>query len=298
MPSNVAAVVVHYKSHETLSLTVENLSQFFEPSRLFIIDNSSSLCESPLRRLATILDDGQNRGYAGGVNRGFQHVASIPSITEVLVCTHETIFRKGAVELLLETASRYPDGHIVAPKLVTNSASGGETIWSNGGTFSFPLNYPKHDTSKSRKGIRRVRWVDGAAFVMSTSTWRLVGGVPEEFFMYMEDVALGLKCQASRIPVLVNLDAVVEQTANGPSRSLAIRNRVILAKRYMGTWRRQVVMAEITVRSKLMALHPSDGVRSKSRESIAAVADAKSRIKDGFRDSQMLDDTKMIEGHL
>ncbi|BCW11825.1 hypothetical protein NtRootA4_28880 [Arthrobacter sp. NtRootA4] len=154
------------------------------------------------------------------------------------------------------------------------ATDGQESIWSNGGAFTFPLFYPRHNTSQSKSGVHRVEWVDGAAFVVSTATWRQVGGIPEEFFMYMEDVALGLKCRKLRIPVLVNLDAVVEQTANGPSRKLAIRNRAILAMRYMGSLRRSIVLTEIRFRSILMALHPKMSIRAKSLESRDALEEA------------------------
>lgn len=279
-PSDAAALIVHYNSHETLHYTVKSLSKFFEPHRLFVIDNSSSLGKNnPISLLATVIDDGKNHGYAGGVNRGMSHISSISSIEEVLVCTHETIFRADAIELLFETASRNPEGHIVAPQLITTKADGRESIWSNGGTLSFPFSYPRHNTSLSRSGVRKARWVDGAAFVISVSTWRRVGGVPEEFFMYMEDVALGLRCRQLKIPVLVNLSAVVEQTANGPSRKLAIRNRAILAMRYMSRPRRHAVLTELRLRSLLMALLPNTNSKSKSRESRDAVAEAASIVR-------------------
>lgn len=276
--SDVAALVVHYDSPETLQQTIGNLRQFFAPERLFVVDNSSSLGDSGVGHDATIIDDGENHGYAGGVNLGMRHISSNSAIAEVLVCTHETVFRENAVELLLETASKHPGDHIVAPRLVTKSRNGADSIWSNGGTLSFPFSYPGHNRSKSRSGVQKATWVDGAAFVISISTWRRVGGVPEEFFMYMEDVALGLKCQKLGIPVLANLDAQVEQTANGPSRRLAIRNRAILAMRYMGALRRTIVLGEIKLRGLLMALHVDPRVKSKSRESKEAVREAKSIV--------------------
>ena len=119
---------------------------------------------------------------------------------------------------------------------------------------------------------------------MDTKTWKALGGVPEEFFMYMEDVALGLKCRAAGIPVLVNLGAVVEQTANGPSRRLAIRNRMLLALRYLNSWKRLVVAMEIRGRQWLMSLHPSKEVRLKAAESRDAVREAK-RIALSLADS-------------
>lgn len=273
--SAVAAVVVHYDSVYTLRLTLNNLSQVFDRTHILVVDNSSSLGQESLEGLATIIDDHKNLGYAGGVNRGFELVSErLPSVEEVLVCTHEIIFESNAVEALLATASDYPEGHIVGPRLVTTDGSLPRTVWSNGGKLGLPFFYPKHDRDPSRTGVNSVDWVDGAAFLIDMRSFNRIGGIPEEFFMYMEDVALGLRARSLRIPVLVNLEAIVEQSANGPSRALAIRNRTILALRYMNAFQRLVVQSEIRIRQLLLHALPSRSARAKSAESKAAVREA------------------------
>lgn len=274
--SSVAAIVVHYNSPGTLKLTLENLNLKFDRNHIIVVDNSSSLRDEEFHHLATIIDDGKNRGYAGGVNRGFEFLSEhLPSVSEILVCTHETIFRSGAIERLISTAGEYPGGHIVGPRLVTQTDGGAYRTWSNGGRLRFPFFYPKHDTNTSSVGVRQTDWVDGAAFLIDINSFKKVGGVPEEFFMYMEDVALGILVRKIGVPVLVDLNATVEQTANGPSRSLAIRNRTILAIRYMGPLSRRVVAAEIGLRQLIMALAPSSSMRSKANESRESVRAAK-----------------------
>lgn len=277
----VAAIVVHYDSHDSLRVTLNNLNQHFNRDHIIVIDNSSSLKGEGLDILATIVDDGQNRGYAGGVNRGFEYISDhLAGVSEVLVCTHEAVFDSNALTEMLAAAESYPSGHVVGPQLVTYGESGEDKIWSNGGGLRPPFFYPKHNTDDSLTGIRKVDWVDGAAFLIDVNTWKRLAGVPEEFFMYMEDVALGLKCKQIGVPVLVNLSARVHQTANGPSRALAIRNRTLLARRYMGPVSSRVVESEIRVRQLLMSIHPSSHVRQKAHESRSAVREAVSIIRD------------------
>lgn len=279
--STVAAIVVHYDSHDSLRVTLTSLSRHFVKEHIVVIDNSSSLHGEGLDILATIVDDGQNRGYAGGVNRGFEYVCThLSGVSEVLVCTHEAVLDSDALSEMLTTAKAHPKGHVVGPQLVTTNGSGGHKIWSNGGNLRPPLFYPKHDTDPSLTGVRTVDWVDGAAFLIDVNTWEKLSGVPEEFFMYMEDVALGLKCKRIGVPVLVNLSARVHQTANGPSRALAIRNRTLLARLYMGPFSGRVVEAEIWFRQFLMSIHPSYQVRQKAHESRAAVRAAAAIIRD------------------
>lgn len=273
---SVAAVVVHYDSTATLLRTVDNLGKHLTAEQIVVVDNSSSLSPGQFPSGMKLLNDGQNRGYAGGVNHGIRFISQhIPDASEILVCTHEALFREGSLETLLATASGYPRGHVVGPKLVTFDADGNEVVWSNGGTYSFPFLYPKHGRAGATAGTRTVKWVDGAAFLMDLTSWAKVGGIPEEFFMYMEDVALGELCRQHRIPVVVNLDAVVEQTANGPSRALAIRNRVLLALRYMSFPSRGVVRLEVFARQCLMAIHPDRRIRLKASESRVATREAR-----------------------
>lgn len=278
--TSLAAVVVHYESHDSLRKTIHNLGEHLDPDRIIVVDNSSSLLSQQISIAAKILDDGTNRGYAGGVNHGIRFVAdNIPDASEIVVCTHEALFREGALEALMTTASALPHGHIVGPRLVTSGADGNEIVWSNGGAYSFPLSYPRHSRTGQTSGQRYVKWVDGAAFVIDLKTWEKVGGVPEEFFMYMEDVALGELCRQHKIPVVVNLDAVVEQTANGPSRALAIRNRLLLATRYMSFSRGAVVASDVFARQVLMSLHPARHLRQKAIESRSAAREARTIAK-------------------
>jgi N-acetylglucosaminyl-diphospho-decaprenol L-rhamnosyltransferase len=279
--SGMAVVIVHYNSPDTMLLTLENLSQHFDREHLIVVDNSASLTEDVYRQRATVLADGDNRGYAGGVNYGIRAVMNtLPDVSEILVCTHEALFRDDALSQLLATAKKFPDGHIVGPKLITRDEEGTESVWSNGGHLSLPFYYPKHDVAANTHGLHHVKWVDGAAFVIDIDTWRRLGGIPEEFFMYMEDVALGLLARRAGVPVLANLDAVVEQSANGPSRRLAIRNRIILALRYMRPFESMVVRAEVRARSFLASLHPLPGVRKKAIESNEAVSEARAVVNE------------------
>lgn len=273
--STAAAVVVHYKSEGTLRETLKSLGKFFDPSHIFVVDNSSSLKDEALYDAAIIVDDETNWGYAGGVNRGVQLVTErFPAVSEVLVCTHETVFRDDAIQKLLSTASSYAEGHIVGPKLVAKAEDGEFNVWSNGGRLAPPFFYPTHDRDQQRTGIHKVDWVDGAAFVIDIATFNRIGGLPQEFFMYMEDVAVGLLARTHGVPVLANLEAVVEQSANGPSRALAIRNRTILAIRYMNGLEKLVVRSEIRARQILQGIHPLGATRKKAEESKIAVQEA------------------------
>jgi GT2 family glycosyltransferase len=85
--------------------------------------------------------------------------------------------------------------------------------------------------------------------VLDRAAWHRVRPIPEEFFLYMEDVALGYLANAQKVQVYVLGSARVEQAANGPSRYLAVRNRTILAYGYMNVVERALVMFDIHART-------------------------------------------------
>jgi N-acetylglucosaminyl-diphospho-decaprenol L-rhamnosyltransferase len=274
--SGTAVVVVHYKSMETLAATLADLSQVFDREKIFVVDNSDDL-ESSWDLLATIIRPRDNLGYARAVNEGVRNaIARQPHLADVLICTHETRFATGVVQRLLDVSAQFPHGHVVAPRLMTKDGRTGKlSVWSEGGTLSRLFRYPKHIRTGRVHGVRNALWVDGAAFVLSIRSWTKLGGIPEDFFLYMEDVALGIACKRSGIPVLVALDVEVEQSANGPSRYLAIRNRLILARRYFSWFGRSVVYAEIYGRAILLGA----ARRSKASESWRAIHDARVALK-------------------
>ena len=275
---DAAAVVVHYAHPSTLRLTLVDLGKVFARDQIVVVDCSGDL-DRTWGEFAVVLRPGKNLGYARGANDGIRHLlATRPGVAEILVCTHEVRFATGVIDRLLEVARDRPRGHVVAPRLVTRSPNGAApVVWSEGGRLSFPLRYPEHVRAGRTHGTRRALWVDGAAFVIAVRTWQRVGGLPEEFFLSLEDVALGLTCRRLAEPAVVVLDAVVEHGVIGPSRYLAIRNRLILAEGYFSRLDSAVVHATIYATTVLLALRGRRG-RERAIESRQAIRDVR-RVK-------------------
>ena len=132
-------------------------------------------------------------------------------------------------------------------------------VWSEGGRLSFPLRCPEHVRAGRTHGTRRALWVGGAAFSIAVRTWQRVGGLPEEFFLSLDDVALGLACRRLAEPAVVVRDAVVEHAVIGPSRYLATHNRLVLADGYFSWLDSTVVHATIYATTVLLALRGRRG---------------------------------------
>jgi GT2 family glycosyltransferase len=75
-----------------------------------------------------------------------------------------------------------------------------------------------------------VTWVAGGATAMSRATFGRVGGWPEEYFLYMEDVELGIRAGALGIPVSVTADVRWVHEWRGDSRRRLNRGHVLHAR--------------------------------------------------------------------
>lgn len=265
--SSMAAVVIHYQSPQTLAATAADLGAVLD--RVIVIDNSSDLERTDMPGVEIVSGHG-NVGYGKAANLGLRIAfASDPELERVLVTTHETRYSPSALSALAMVSKGLSAAHVLAPVLVMRTPDGNRNVWSAGGMMSL-LQYPKH-RRRVRPGLTRPLWVDGASFVMDRRAWEILDGVPEDFFIYMEDVALGFKCRSKGVSVYVTSASTVEQSANGPSRPLAARNRLILARRYLPRARRFMIFGEFLARTAFLRM----ANRTKYAENVVAWRDSK-----------------------
>lgn len=271
MSPRLGAVVVHYQRPRDIQNTIRDILWHVDLRNIVIVDNSGDLTLPADLCDVHVLKPKSNLGYAAGVNLGVQTVLSNSAVDYVLVSTHEVRYDRTSISRLLQT-SIMSSGGIIAPLLCTTS-EGVEKIWSAGGTIS-ALGYPKHLKSPPSKSYK-VKWVDGASFLIDRRSFERIGGVPEEFFLYMEDVALGLKCGQMGVPVVVDPRARAYQEATGPKRELAVRNRIVLAVRYYPARTRIICAIEFHLRTALLRVID----RRKAEENRRAFTDANAIIE-------------------
>jgi N-acetylglucosaminyl-diphospho-decaprenol L-rhamnosyltransferase len=154
-----------------------------------------------------------NVGYAAGMNLG---VAALPPFVDtLLLLTHEVELSPGAIEVLA-TALHSDRTAVVGPLLLTDPS----TIWSAGGTLDGVRRLPGHrlrGATPAAAGSAPIdcAWLDGAVIAVGLETWRAVGGMDERYFLYAEDIDLGLRAGAAGRPVRVIPAARAIQAPSG-----------------------------------------------------------------------------------
>lgn len=202
----IAVVTVTYESTDVLPDFVASVrAATARPVRVIVVDNDSRDIEE-LRRLTAELDVelvemGANRGYGAAMNAG----AALVDGDVALLANPDVVFDAGSLDVLLAALTttgagavgplvRQPDGTAYPsarnlPSLRTGLGHAllGETWPENPWTRQY------HAGWTVGSEIRSAGWLSGSCLLVNMSAFREIGGFDDGYFMYFEDVDLGLR---------------------------------------------------------------------------------------------------------
>ncbi|RZU66516.1 GT2 family glycosyltransferase [Microterricola gilva] len=250
MVDDVACIVVHHKSPETLvhtlgALTANGVAQ----DRILIVDNGNDATDRQIPGC-----DGyavlytRNRGYAAAVNDGVAHLKSTEQDRALtLVSTHESLAAPGAVRAMREEILGDPRIAVAGPTLL--NADTGRQIWSVGGRLTPTLKLPRHwvnlDALANESNVDR-EWLDGAFTMYRTADLENFK-LDETYFLYFEETDLHTRLRRAGHRVIWVPRARVSQKSSGiPSRLLGRNLFLFHRKLYSKNRGRIAVSFEIT----------------------------------------------------
>jgi GT2 family glycosyltransferase len=190
----VAVVVVTYRSREHLdSLAAGLLAQLREQDELVIVDNCSddgtAAAARALGERVTVIETGANLGFAGGCHVG----ADATRAPLLLFLNPDSRPQPECLDRLREAAATHPAwGAWQAVVLLEDgriNTSGG-VIHYLGIGWAGECERPLSELSSED---REVAFPSGAAMVVRREVWDELGGLDREYFMYGEDLDLGLR---------------------------------------------------------------------------------------------------------
>lgn len=248
MPSElyvpIGAVIAHYNKLDLLRATLGALASQTRPlSHVVVVDNSADATgDATTHMLATwsaafgcsgevVLSQG-NAGYASAMNVGAQRLANRdPAPSLLLFLTHECVLEPDALSIMVESVTSRRNT-IVGPGL--NWLSDPARPWSRGGLLTGYSKRARHRTSPVVRDLIPSDWLDGACLLMRRSDWDDLGGFPEEYFLYYEEVALLLHASASGFAILCDTRALAFQEPGAPFPYLLARNGIYLRRKEFG----------------------------------------------------------------
>lgn len=266
--SDIAAVVVHHRSPESLGKTVGRLlDQGVLPQKLVVVDNSESPGDSARAQESLPTNvafiQSSNLGYGAAVNRGVRwHAENETDASLLLVSTHESLPEPGAVQELQRVLLENPRAAVVGPALVTGDAS--DVVWSLGGYFTTYLNLPRHHGHKSprsaidQRSSHAVDWLDGAFLLFKREVLEK-HKIDERFFLYLEETDHQRNLARSGWEVLVAPRAIVWQSSNGVPPYYQTRNIQLFQAKNGNLYQRVISAPYLTIRGVARSVYRRQG---------------------------------------
>ena len=217
MPT-LSVVIVTHDSREAISRTLPPLAaQLRDGDELIVVDNESAdgtvAAVRELAPAATVIETGANLGFAAACNRG------AAAATGELLCllNPDAVPQPGwrdGIELPLS------DGRGWAAWQALVTAEGGREINTRGGVVHFTglawaggagTAIADLPTTESL-ALEEPGFVSGACLAIARDLYERLGGMPERYFLYHEDVDLSLRVRLAGGRLGVEPAATVDHT--------------------------------------------------------------------------------------
>jgi N-acetylglucosaminyl-diphospho-decaprenol L-rhamnosyltransferase len=202
---DLAVVIVNYRTPDDVSASVTSIERTGAEvvAEIVVVDNASGDGSAGLLRERhpgiRVLEQGENRGFAAGVNAGF----GASSARQVLVLNPDTQARPGALAALRDHLKANPRVGVAGPVLLEtdgtvrlDSYKGLPSLWSLFCGAFFPLGRALmgtrfHPELRARRDSDRggpVPRVCGSAMAIRREAFEDAGPMDEGYFLYFEEI--------------------------------------------------------------------------------------------------------------
>jgi GT2 family glycosyltransferase len=178
------------------------------PEALVVVHNPASAEDRPGGVPGVpVIRNRRNLGYAGAMNIGIRHQLA-RGARHVLLLTHDTRPRPGALAALGRAAARSPEFGVLGPALCF---AGSERAFSYGGRTARDGSVGHVLDPPAPGRVAACDWIDGSAMLLRADALAGVGLLDDRFFMYFEETDLCLRMRRGGWSVGVVVEAIAEQ---------------------------------------------------------------------------------------
>lgn len=240
------------RCQDTLECLASLRQLTYQPNKIFVLDQGSvdnSVAE--IRRQfpeATVIEVGQNLGFARGMNLGIRH-ALAAGATHLLLLNNDTLVAPAMLTRMMGCLA--PDVALVAPTIFYVDPP--DQIWSAGGGIHPVL--LEMSGNHGRNGPLPAHPVErpflcACALLAPRQVFETVGYFDERFFMYYEDLDFCLRARRLGLRLLLAPSAhlwhKVSQSSEGADspqeRYLMARSSGIYFRKHMHGWRIPLIL--------------------------------------------------------
>lgn len=193
---HIGVVIVNWNGWQTTLETLESLWSAQVPQdqiNVYLVDNGST--DSSVTHLSTVQNTvliplGENRGFAGGSNRGIEQALS-DGCRYVLLLNNDVYVHPDFLVLLVQWLDNHPSAGIVTPKI--RYAEPDHLLWYGGGTLPWPrliggmTGIGEIDAGQyDRPSV--VGFATACCILVRREVFEQIGFLDERFYFYQEDV--------------------------------------------------------------------------------------------------------------
>jgi GT2 family glycosyltransferase len=200
-----------------------------------VVDNGSTDDSvEELRRAypkLSLLETGQNLGFAGGSNPGIRHAIK-QNADFIWLLNNDTEPEPDALTHMVRRAQSDP--HIGSVGSVLLSSNRTRVLAWGGGRVNRWMGYSRHAT-----GPENDRWFDyitAASMLVPRKAFEQIGLLDERYFLYWEDIEFGFRLRRNGWRLAVASDSRVIHKENGSTegnRSILTRYSTVSAMRFL-----------------------------------------------------------------
>lgn len=239
-------IIINYNGYADTIECINSLKNIeYDNFKIILIDNASTdnsvLNFNDLPENCTLIEQKENLGFSGGNNVGIKYAIQ-KGAEYILLLNNDTIVESDFLNNMLESFENSNVG-IVGCKIMYFSEQ--NRIWFAGGKINWIKFIGKHfgikeldDGTYDREG--QIEFMTGCCMLIKTDLIREIGLLPEEYFMYYEDVEYCLRTNDAGYKIWYNPKAKIYHkvgiSGGGEGSAFSIRwitrNRLIFMKRY------------------------------------------------------------------
>ncbi|TSC52048.1 MAG: glycosyl transferase family protein [Parcubacteria group bacterium LiPW_41] len=208
MTTSVFIVVLNWNNFNDTKKCIDSvLGSTFDDFLILLIDNGSSddslvklKKEFEYNKKVTFLSNQRNFGYAGGVNPGIRTFLSENKFKYLWVLNNDIVVDKNALKFLVDGLASNTDSKIAGPTIFFE---GTEKVMEQ--YYKLNLFLGKYEVKKNLDRSKIIRlennkknFIGGAAIFLERDAVEKINIIPEEYFMYNEDVDWHMKIKGEK----------------------------------------------------------------------------------------------------
>lgn len=246
--NKIFIILLNYNNYrdtiECVNSIIENEKQI--DFKIIVVDNNSTNDSvEQLRQIKDIylIESNENNGFANGNNIGIKYALG-QGAEYILLLNNDTIITLNAISKMYKKVEEHQDIGIMGARIMYNeepskiNCIGGKINWTKAVAV---IEHKDEEYKEMKEDFKYTEFITGCCMLIKKEVIEKVGYLPEEYFMYYEDVDYCVQVLNNGFKLGICLDSIIyhkESAASGGKQSpFAIkwntRNRLIFMKKYL-----------------------------------------------------------------